>query len=111
MIYVPEFTENSCCYMYDSNTLRCYESKPQYNVTINYTDYFVNSHYLERYGSTEFNNYYNYNIQCLDNNKLTTAYFYRNDSVDIMFLFILISGFFLIIGRTFLKTFFRGFFR
>lgn len=110
MIYVPEYNDNTCCYMYDANTLRCYEYRPSYNSTVNYTDYFVNSHYLERYGSTQFSSY-SYNIQCLDNSKLTTSYFYRNDAVDIMLLFFLIAAFFLIIARTFLRTFFRGFFR
>lgn len=110
MIYVPQYTANTCCYMYDANTLRCYTNRPSYNTTINYTDYFVNSHYLERYGSTQFSTNYS-NIQCIDNSKYTQSYFYRNDAADIMLLFMLITIFILFIGRTFLRTFFRGFFR
>lgn len=110
MIYVPNYTQNTCCYMYDSNTLRCYDYRPTYNTTVNYIDYFVNSHYLERYGSTQFSSYSS-NIQCLDSSKFTQAYFYRNDAADIMILFMLIAIFILFIGKTFLRTFFRGFFR
>lgn len=110
MIYVPEFNTNTCCYMNDSNTLRCYDRRPTNNSTVSYIDYFVNSHYLSRSGSQSFGNY-NTNIQCIDNSKLTNSYFYRNDSVDIMLLFVLIAGFIFFFGRIFLRTFFRGFFR
>jgi len=110
MTYVPNFNLNTCCYMIDPDTLRCYDSRPSYNVSIDYTDYFVNSHYLIRTGTQNFNNYYT-NINCIDYSKLTTAYLYRNDAVDIVFLFILISGFIFFFGRIFLRTFFRGFFR
>lgn len=110
MIYVPDFDSNTCCYMNDPNTMRCYEYQPGYNTSVSYIDYFVNSHYLTRSGVQQFGSYAT-NIQCIDNSKLTTAYFYRNDATEIMFLFFLISGFFLIIGRVFLRTFFRGLFR
>lgn len=110
MIYVPEFNNNTCCYMNDSNTLRCYEYRPTYNSNVNYTDYFVNSHYLTRTGTQSFGSY-NTSINCIATSNLTTAYFYRNDAVDIMLLFLLIVGFIFFFGRLFLRTFFRGFFR
>ena len=100
MIYVPEYTENSCCYMcvdVDWNyhcSIYCNgiyilwtwpnQEKISGNLvlqeganavfTVSYKDYFVNSHYLYRVGSTSFNNY-NVNVNCLDNNTFTSAYF------------------------------------
>lgn len=110
MIYVPEFTNNSCCYLYDSNTLRCYDSIPQNNITVNFKDYFVNSHYLSRSGSTQFGSYYTLNFDCIDNNLFTTSYFYRNDATDIMLLFMLIIIFIFGLFGFFWKSFRRGLF-
>lgn len=96
--------------MYDSDTLRCYESKPTFNSTINYKEYYVNSHYLYKNGSTQFGNY-NYNVNCLDNSVLTNKYMYRNDISDILLTFVLFIGFVIFMVGMPLKSFFRGLFK
>lgn len=112
MIFVPEFNNNSCCYMYDSNTLRCYKTQPVINSTIEYRDFYVNSHYLYKDGSTQFGNYgYNYNIECLDNSVLTDKYMYRNDISDILLTFVLFIAFVIFMVAVPLKSFFRGLFK
>ena len=110
MIYVPEFNNNTCCFVNDSNTIRCYDQRPVPNSTIGYTDYFVNSHYLSRTGMQTFSNYSTFNYDCISTSNLTKAYLYRNDSVDIILLFILlVSVIFGLFGFAW-KSFRRGLF-
>lgn len=109
MIYVPNFDNNTCCYMYDSNTLRCYKTAPVVNTTIQYTDYFVNSHYLYRNGESNFGNYgYNLNITCLDNSSYTDSFYYRNDITSILLCFAIFVGIIYFIFSKVLKAFFKG---
>lgn len=116
MIYVPDTTSYACYVLVNKDTIRAYTQmpyNPSYNggnVNINYRDYYINSHYLFTDSYEQFS-YYSKLPVCLDKNTLTEAYFYRNDAVDIMLLFVLIAGFFLFFARMFLRTFFRGLFR
>ena len=36
MIYVPEYNDDNCLVVYNANTIRVYDSKPQAGQTINY---------------------------------------------------------------------------
>lgn len=106
-IYVPKFNANSCVTIdyINSGYIRVYDSVPQANRTINYTDYFVNNHYFSRTGSQNFGNYYT-SVSCTPINRVTDNFYYRADldSILICFLIILIIGFlipFKIVGRMF----------
>lgn len=92
MIYLPNnVTNNNCAYVYDSETIRVYDEIPRYNVTINYTDYFINSHYITRSGSTSFGSYNLPTYSCINYSDFTTNAFYRNDLASILIIaFILI---------------------
>lgn len=109
VVYVPEFTPNSCCYMNDSQTMRCYDRKPVLNSTIGYIDYFVNSHYLSRTGVTNFGNYTSISYDCLDTSKLTTDFYYRNDFGDILLVFFIMVFFVFFIVSKCIRVFFHGF--
>lgn len=112
MIYVPEFNNNTCCYMYNNETLRCYKTKPMLNSTIEYRDWYVNSHYLYKDDSTTFGNYqYNININCIDTKNLSDKYMYRNDLADILLIFVLFIGFVYFMVSKVLKCFFKGWFK
>lgn len=95
MLYVPDNTF-SCYVVNDSNTIRAYHTNPNYNTVVNYTDYYVNSHYMSREGSQTFSNYSTLPT-CIDSNNLTTDFYYRNDLADILIIFsiIIIFGFIL----------------
>ena len=56
-IFIPTYTNNSCIVVRDKDTIRVYDRHPQQNDTVNYTDYFINSHYLTNNGSQQFNQY------------------------------------------------------
>ena len=90
MIYLPDEIENTnCAYVYDKDTIRVYEEVPRQNATINYTDYFINSHYISRTGSTTFSNWGGtISYDCLSYSSFSTNAIYRND-----FPFILIIAF------------------
>lgn len=86
MIYVPDYDIVQCAYIRDSNTLRVYDSVPIRGETINYKDYYINSHYVYTDGSTTFSNYSTLPV-CLSDDVITTNYYYRNDFNDILVIF------------------------
>lgn len=93
MIYLPdEVTSNMCAYVYDKDIIRVYDTRPTYNTIINYTDYFINSNYLTRTGSTSFGSYTTLNYNCIDYNNFTTSYLYRNDLDKILIIALIFIG-------------------
>lgn len=93
MFYVPDLENYKCVYMYNSNTLRAYKSKPAVNSTSDYVDYYVDNHYLYREGSQSWGNYNNNLPVCISQDKLTDVWYYRTDLLDIavvVFIFIFI---------------------
>lgn len=105
MIYVPILNDNYVCYSFiDSNTLRAYKSIIL-NSNNNYTDIYINSHYLTNNGSVELITQPN----CIDNEKLTNDWKYRNDLADILIISALgICFFFLLPLLIFKRLFKRG---
>lgn len=94
MIYVPvENIDDYKCYVVrDTNTLRAYKQSPQVNTTVNYRDFYINSHYLYQDGSQSFSNYSTSLPVCLDNAKMTNSYLYRNDLADILVIALILIG-------------------
>lgn len=108
MIYVPD-TENYKCYVVQSEgVLRGYEEVPRNNTTIAYRDYYINSNYIYRDGSTNFGNYSSLPI-CLSDDIITTNVYYRNDLDSILTVFLIMSIFcFFIPLKIFSRLFKRG---
>lgn len=86
-IYLPD-TNYACFVVQDSNTIRAYETMPSYNSSSNYTDYYVNSHYMFRNGTQQWNNYST--LPTCSGATFTTNVFYRNDIDAIMITFFII---------------------
>lgn len=108
MIYLPDIvSSNNCAYVYDKDTIRVYETIPRNNTTISYTDYFINSQYLTRYGSTSFGSYSTLPT-CLDYTQFTTNVGYSTyfDKVLVMSLILIGSVWFLV--KTLLRRFLYG---
>lgn len=98
-LYLPtELSSNNCAYLYDKDIIRVYDTKPTYDTTINYTDYFINSHYLTRTGTSKFGSYTNFNYDCLQVTDFTTSFVYRNDLAEILIIafLILFTAYFLV---------------
>lgn len=85
-IYLPDEVESTnCAYVYDKDTIRVYEEVPRQNATIDYTDYFINSDYISRTGSTTFGNWGTpISYDCLSYTDFTTSAFYRTDIANIV---------------------------
>ncbi len=108
-IYLPnEITQNNCAYVYDTNTIRVYEEVPRYNATINYTDYFINSHYVTRSGSTTFGNYNTIQYNCIDYTNFTTNYAYSNNMMEVVVISAILIGVAWFMVRTILRRFLYG---
>lgn len=107
MIYVPE-KENYACYVVRSEeVIRAYEDIPRNNTEVNYRDYYYNSNYLYNDGVQSFSQYTTLPT-CLDNNNVTSDYYYRNDFADILIIFLIMCIFcFLIPLKIFLRLFRR----
>lgn len=82
MIYVPELNNNYICYSFiDNNTIRAYKSI-NLNSINDYTDIYVNSHYLTSDNSILLSE----QPICIDHDKLTNDWKYRNDLSDILII-------------------------
>lgn len=107
LIYVPDLTSYECFVVRDTNTLRAYKEMPYTNKTIEYRDYYINSHYLYQDGSQQFSQYSTIPV-CLDSSVLTTSYGYRNDIADICIVaFIIIFSIYFLVSSC-IKCLFKG---
>lgn len=102
-IYLPD-TSYACYVIRDSNTIRAYETMPTLNSNVNYTDYYINSHYIFNNGTQNFNQYST--LPVCNGANFTENVFYRNDldSILIIFLILLLICFYFpyrIISRMF----------
>lgn len=88
MIYVPNLNQNNCVVVLDKDTIRVFDSQPQSNVLVNYTDYFVNSHYLSKSGSIVYSDFLE---TCESSSNLTSDFYYRNDFDSILVIFFIIT--------------------
>lgn len=108
-IYLPiTITNSNCIEIRDKDTIRVWETRPQQNNQYyNYTDYYINSHYLSKNGSQQFNQYSSIPT-CVDHTTITDDYFYRNDISDILIIFTIMCIFvFLIPLKIFMRLFRR----
>lgn len=95
-IYIPNYSTGNCAYIYNSDIIRVYDSQPRQNATISYTDYYIKSNYISNTGSTSFTQYSTLPV-CINSNRITTDYWYRNDLASILvcgFIIILICFYF-----------------
>lgn len=91
-IYVPSFTSNSCVVVLDKDTIRVYDNQPLDFQEVNYTDYYINSHYLSKSGSIVYGDS-SFIDSCISNNDLTSDSFYRNDIDSILIIFFILTIF------------------
>ena len=109
MIYLPNsITSSQCAYVYDKDTIRVYDGIPRPNTTLSYTDYFINSNYITRTGSTQFGQWATINYDCLSTDLFTTNVGYSNyfDKVLIMSIILIGSVWFLV--KTLLRRYLYG---
>ena len=108
MIYLPNSISSSQCpYVYDKDTIRVYDGIPRYNITLNYTAYFVNSNYLYRTGSTTFSQYSNLPT-CLDTDIFTTNVGYSNYFDKVLIMSLILIGVVWFLVKTLLRRFLYG---
>lgn len=104
-IYVPE-SGYACYSVINENTIRAYEITPELNTTLNYRDYFINSHYIYN-DHSEVITEEHLLPTCIATDKITTYYSYRNDITDILICFaiLLLIGWFIV--SSLIKSLFR----
>lgn len=105
-LYVPDLSY-SCYTVFDKDTIRSYQTIPHNDSYVNYVDYYVNSHYMEKTGVQYFSQYAILPT-CLSSSILTDDIYYRNDldSILIIFLIFCIFAFYLPI-KLFARLYFR----
>lgn len=103
-IFVPVSNVNDfvCYTVYDSNTIRAFSNQVQAGQN-DFTDYFINSHYLKKEGSVILSS--NDIPTCLNTDLITNDIIYRTDLSDtliiVMFFIIFIVFITKIFGRIF----------
>lgn len=107
-IYLPEYSNNNCIVVRDKDTIRVYENQPRQDGNYyNYTDYYINSHYLTNTGASQFSQYSTL-PNCRNHSEFTSEVFYRNDYSDICIIFVCLCIFvFLIPTKIFMRLFRR----
>lgn len=107
MIYVPNYENGNCAYIYNTDIIRVYDRVPSHNSVINYKDYYIKSSYIYNEGTTSFGNYSTLPV-CISNDRITTDVYYRNDFMQILVIFFLLSWIcFYIPWKIFLRMFRR----
>lgn len=107
MIYVPEKESYACYVVQSEGVIRAYEKKPQNNITTNHRDYYINSNYIYKDGTTTFSSYTTLPI-CLSSDVVTSDVYYRNDFDSILIIFLIMSIFiFYIPIKVFMRLFRR----
>ena len=84
-VYLPSFNDTQCAIILDSETIRVYDSI-DINTNVTFTDYFINSHYLNKTGNILLTE----SVECLNSNLITNDFYYRNDLSDILICFLII---------------------
>lgn len=103
MIYVPELNDNYICYSFiDNNTIRAYKTT-NINVNNEVIDIYINSHYLTNNNNVILNEQPN----CINNDKLTNDWKYRNDLSDIFIISFIGALFFFGIPLLLIKKLFK----
>lgn len=110
-VYVPveNLNDYACYYVYDRETIRAYKNKPALNSSSEYTDFYINSNYLEKNGSSTWGNYNSSLPVCLSSENLTNSYVYRNDFADILIIWFVIVFVIYFIVTKLIRTLLRGF--
>lgn len=92
-IFVPEDNIYNACYVVQNeDVIRGYDRVPSYNTSYNYRDYYINSSYIYRDGSGQWNNYSNLPV-CLSSDVITNDFYYRLDLPNILVIFLIINIF------------------
>lgn len=103
-IYVPyeNKSDYKCYTVLDSGTIRAYKQNLSNDTDIQYTDFFVNSHYLQKNGIEHIQN--KDTIFCV-NDQVTNDYYYRNDLPHILiivtFILLILYASFRVFARMF----------
>ncbi len=109
MIYLP--IEDFSTYQYyaviDKDTIRAYKEVPEINKTIEYTDYYINSHYLEKKGFEMFQETSIIPEQ-IETTNLTNVACYRNDLADICVIAFFFIGIIYYFCSSLVKCAFKG---
>jgi len=86
-VYLPSFTSSNCIVVKDKDTIRLYETLPTLGDSVNYTDYFINSHYLTKSGVELIDSV----AACESQDNFTNEIYYRNDFDSICIIFIVFA--------------------
>ena len=96
LIYVPNYVNGQCVEIIDKDTIRVFNNESD----LNYTDYYINSHYLSKNGVVDSS----YFKQCSSLNFTDVRYF-GNDFPQILFILLVLCCFSVIFPFILLKKF------
>lgn len=87
-IYLPN-TRYACYVVQNEGVIRAYDQTPNYNTSINYRDYYIDSDYIYRDGVQQFGSYSTLPV-CLDSSVITNEIYYRHDIDSILLIFLIL---------------------
>lgn len=105
MVYIPKYENNNCAVVQNNRIIRVYDTIPQNNSTIEYTDYYLDLDYISYRGSQTFNNYTTIPTCRTD---VTTDYFYSLNFDKALFIFLVLSFICIIVPFKFIQKLMGG---
>ena len=111
-LYLPvdNVSDYACYTVQDKDTIRAYKTMPALDSSSDYVDFYINSHYLEKYGSQSWGQWQSYLPTCISSSSITNDIYYRNDLDSILVIFLCIVVFVTYFPRKLLNIFYkRGF--
>lgn len=89
MIYVPSSdTFNKCYVVQSEGVIRAYDHTPNYNTNYTYRDYYIDSDYIYRDNTGQWNQYSTLPV-CLSNSVITHDEFYRHDYYKSLIIYVI----------------------
>lgn len=86
-VYVPNKENYTCITIHDKDTIRAYKNELDLFIYNDYDDIYIHSDYYIRSGSEELQEMPN----CLTDEYITSSYYYRQDFLQIILIFLLLS--------------------
>lgn len=103
-VYIPVDISNFYgCQFMDSNVLRCYHSEPVMNSNVDVSDFYINSNYNVNYSNVLID----YNVNLIDNSRLTNNPSNMNNFNNLIFLICVFCFIFFLVPLLFLSKLFK----
>ena len=98
-IYLPiNSVDDFACYsVLDKDTIRAYKTQPQLDISSEYVDFYINSHYLQKTGTQSWGQWNTSLPICVSKSTFSNDVYYRTDFDSILIIFLILFIFIIVL--------------